>query len=174
MPDTLDILGTSSVCIYVNVSGSDQINCGSKARPCRSLSFTINNVSRHNDKVCLIASQMKQIRYSLESQIVIKHSLTVSKFPAYSLNPVIIYHLNVTNNWQEFYAFAISPSAVATETVKLNIKSVNFNVNIFTTFSEEHKTLSKSATVGDTFGLQLWLSISDSIISSPYHAINVS
>ena len=174
MPDTLDILGTSSVCIYVNVSGSDQINCGSKARPCRSLSFTINNVSRHNDKVCLIASQMKQIRYSLESQIVIKHSLTVSKFPAYSLNPVIIYHLNVTNNWQEFYAFAISPSAVATETVKLNIKSVNFNVNIFTTFSEEHKTLSKSATIGDTFGLELWLSISDSIISSPYHAINVS
>ena len=174
MPDTLDILGTSSVYIYVNVSGSDQINCGSIARPCRSLSFTINNVSRHNDKVYLIASQMKQIRYSLESQIVIKHSLTVSKFPAYGLNPVIIYHLNVTNNWQEFYAFAISPSAVATETVKLNIKSVNFNVNIFTTFSEEHKTLSKSATAGDTFGLQLWLSISDSIISSPYHAINVS
>ena len=168
------ILGTSSFCIYVNISGSDQMDCGSKTTPCRSLSFTINNVSRYNDKICLIASQIKQIRYSLENQIVIKHSLTITKFPAYSLNPVITYHLNMTNNWQHFYAFAISPYVVTAETLTLNIKSVNFNVNILTTFSEGDKTLSKSVAIGDTFALQLWLSISDSIISSPYHAINVT
>ena len=149
------ILGTLSSCIYVNVNGSDQVNCGSIARPCRSLSFTINNVSRHNDKICLISSQFKQIRYSLENQIVIKHNLTVTKFPVYSLNPVITYHLNMTNNWQEFYAFVISPYVVAPGTLTINVKSVNFNVNILTTFSEGHKTLSKSATVGDTFAPQL-------------------
>ena len=168
------ILGTSSFCIYVNISGIDQMNCGSIARPCRSLSFTINNVSRHNDKICLIASQIKQIRYSLENQIIINHSLTVTKFPVHSLNPVITYHLNVTNNWQEFYAFAISPYVVTADTLTLNIKSVNFNVNILTTFSEGDRTLSKSVAVGDTIGLQLGLSISDSIISSPCHAINVT
>ena len=173
MPDLLAyILGTSSSCIYVNVTGSDQINCGSIARPCRSLSFAINNVSRHNDKVFLIASPIKQVRYSLENQIVIKHSLTVTKVPVNSLNPVITYHLNMTNSWQEFYAFAISPYVVAPETLTLNIKSVNFNVNILMTFSEGRKTLQKSAAVRDTYGFQLCLSISDSIISSPCHAIN--
>ena len=79
IPDILEyILGTSSFCIYIDIKVSDQISCGSVTKPCRSLSFTINNVSRHNDKICLIASQIKQIRYTLENQIVLKHSLTVT------------------------------------------------------------------------------------------------
>ena len=85
------ILGALSDCIYVNASRKDQIHCGSISRPCSSLSFTINNVSCHNDTICLIASPIKQIRYTVANTIVIKHSLTVTKFPAYGQNPLITY-----------------------------------------------------------------------------------
>ena len=98
------LLGALSDDIYVNTSGKDQSHCGSVTRPCRSLSFTINNVSRHNDTIRLMASAIKQIRFTLENPIIIKHSLTVSKFPAYSQNPVITYDRNVTRNQKEFYA----------------------------------------------------------------------
>ena len=80
----------------------------------------------------------------------------------------------MTNNRQEFYAFVISPYVVAADTPTLNIKSVNFNVNILKTFSKGHKTFPKNIAAGDTFGLQLWFLISDSIISSPCHAINTT
>ena len=119
----------------MNANGKDQIHCGSISRPCSSLSFTINNVSRHNDTICLIASPIKQIKYTVENTIVIKRSLTVTKFPVYGQNPLIAYDFNVTNNWKEFYAFAIFRDALAPNILTLNIKSVDFSVNIFTTFS---------------------------------------
>ena len=127
------LLGTLFHCVYVNVSGTDQPDCGSRVQPCRSLSYTINNVSRSNDKICLIASPIKQIKYSLENHIVIKHSLTITKCPLFTVNPVIVYQFNVNSNWKEFYAFGSFTSAVAaTEMLSLKIKSVNFNVNVFT------------------------------------------
>ena len=55
----------------------------------------------------------------------------------------------------------------------MNIKSVNFNVNILTTFSEGFKTFQKNVVDGDRSGFPLSLSIVDSIISSPSHAINL-
>ena len=161
-----------SDCIYVNASGKDQIHCGSISNPCRSLSFTINNISCYNDTVCLIASPIKQIRYPLKNTIVIKHSLTVSKFPAYGQNPLITYDPNVTSNQKKFYAFAIFRDALAPNVLTLNIKSVNFHTNILTTFSESLKDLQKNAIVGEISGFQLWLSISDSIVTS--HAVNFS
>ena len=96
-------LGALSYSIYVNASGKDNTECGSITAPCRSLSFTINNVSRHNDTIFLIASPIKQIRYTLENTIIIKQSLTITKFPAYSQNPVMTYHLNLTSNLEEIY-----------------------------------------------------------------------
>ena len=167
-------LGALSDCIYVNITGSDQTNCGSISRPCRFLAFTVNNVSSINDTIFLIASPIKQITYIVEHPIVIKNSLTVAKFPACSQNPVITYHLNTTSNWKVFYAFAISRYFEAPGILTLNFKSVDFNVNIFTTFSERFKTLQKNVLVKDIFGLELSLSISGSIISSPSHAINFS
>ena len=115
------LLGTLSYCVYVDINGSDQIDCGIGPQPCRSLSYTINNVSRSNDKICLIASPIKQIRYSREKPIVINHSLTVTKSPLFSLNPVIIYRFNVTSNWTEFYAFTSFRSADADEMLSLSI-----------------------------------------------------
>ena len=102
-------LGTSSYCIYVDLNGSDQTDCGIRPQPCKSLSYTINNVSRPNDNICLIASPIKQIRYSLEQPIAINHSLTVTKSPLFSVNPVIIYPVNVTSNWKvlRFHKFWI-------------------------------------------------------------------
>ena len=157
-----------------NVSGKDQISCGSIDKPCRSLSFTINQISRHNDKIYLTASPIKKIRYTLENPIVIKHSLTVIKFPANSLNPVITYDFNVSSNREEFYAFRISQYVVAPDILTLDIKSVNFDVNIFTIFPEVYEPLPKELLLGNISGFQLWLSISDSIISSPCHTINLS
>ena len=156
------LLGSLSYSIYVNTSGKDNIKCGSIATPCRSLSFTINNASSHNDNIFLIASPFKQISYTLENSIVIKHSLTVSKFPVYSHNPLITYDCNVTNNRKDFYAFSIFPNTLAPDILNLNIKSVNFNVNILTTLT------------GEISGFHLSFSISDSIISSPSHAVNFS
>ena len=154
-----DILGALSDDIYVNASGKDQIRCGSVTRPCRSLTFAINNVSCHNDMIRLMASPIKQIRFTLENPIIIKHSLTVFKFPANSQNPLITYDRNVTSNQKEFYAFASFRYALAPDILTLNIKSVNFNINILTTLT------------GDISGFHLSLSISDSIISSPSHAV---
>ena len=163
--DTLAyILGALSNDIYVNVSGNNQINCGSIDKPCRSLSFAINNISSHNDKIYVIASPIKQISYILENPVVIKHGLSVTKFPTNSQNPVITHHFNVTS--KKIYAFAISRCVVATEVLPLDIKSVNFNVNIFTTFSEGCKAPQRNLVVGNISGFQLSLSISDRIIGS--------
>ena len=137
------ILGALTDCIYVNASGKDQIPCGSVITPCSSLSFTINNVSFHNETICLIASPIKQIRYTVENTIVIKHSLTVTKFPVYGQNPLITYSISVTSNRKDFYAFGISRYVLASQTLTFNIKSVNFYVNILNTFSERLKTLQK-------------------------------
>ena len=124
--------------------------------------------------ICLIASPIKQIRYPLKNTIVIKHSLTVSKFPAYGQNPLITYYPNVTSNQKKFYAFAIFRDALAPNVLTLNIKSVNFHINILTTFSESLKALQKNVIVGEISGFQLWLSISDSIVTSTSHAVNFS
>ena len=134
------ILGALSDCIYVNASGKDQISCGSIRRPCSSLSFTINNVSCHNDTICLVASPTKKIRYTVENTIVIRHSLAVTKFPGYGQNPLITYDLNVTSNQKKFYAFAIFRNALAPNILNLNIQSVDFSVNILTAFSKGFKT----------------------------------
>ena len=168
------LLGLLCHYLYVNINGTDQIDCGSKDQPCRSLSYTINYVPRPNDKICLIASLNKQIRYNLDKQIVIKHSLTVTKCPSFSINPVIISRGNVTSNRKEFYAFAKFRSApAAVEIMSLKIKSVNFNVNIFTAYSKEYKSIGKNM-FGDIPVSPFLLSISNSIISSPSHAVNLS
>ena len=168
------LLGLLCHYLYVNINGTDQIDCGSKDQPCRSLSYTINYVSRPNDKICPIASLNKQIRYNLDKQIVIKHSLTVTKCPSFSINPVIISRGNVTSNRKEFYAFAKFRSApAAVEIMSLKIKSVNFNVNIFTAYSKEYKSIGKNM-FGDIPVSPFLLSISNSIISSPSHAVNLS
>ena len=175
MPDTsTNILGVLSYSIYVNASGKENTECGSIATPCRSLSLSIN-VCSHNDTIFLIASPIKQIRYTLENTIVIKHSLTITTFSMYGQNPVMTYHLNVTSNWKEICAFAISRYVLPPEILTLNIKSVNFNVNILlTTSSKGFKTLQKNVVDQDKFGFPLSLSIVDSIISSPCHAINLT
>ena len=80
----------------------------------------------------------------------------------------------MTSNQKEFYAFAIFQDALALNVLTLNIKSVNFHTNILTTFSEGLKTLQKNVIVGKISGFQLWLSISDSIVSSTSHAVNFS
>ena len=165
------ILGALSNCIYVNASGKNKTPCGSIPSPCSSLSFAIN-ISSHSDTICLNASPIKQIRYSVENRIVINHSLTVTKFPAYGQNPLITCDLNVTSNRKEFYAFAIFQYALALNILTLNFKSVNFNVNILTTFSERFKTLQKNLVFQKKSGFQLWVSVSDSIVSSTSHAVN--
>ena len=169
------LLGTLSRYVYVNISGTDHIDCGSRSQPCQSLSYTINNVSRPNDKIYLIASPLKEIRYSLEKQIIIKHSLIITKYPLVGLNPVIIYRVNATSTWKEFYAFASfrSTAAVAAKMFSLKIKSVNFNVNIFSSFSERYRSTGKNI-FGDESGCPLFLSISNCIIRSPTHAVNLS
>ena len=172
------LLGTLSRYVYVNISGTDHINCGSRPQPCQSLSYTINNVSRPNDKIYLIASPLKEIRYSLEKQIIIKHSLTITKYPLVGLNPVIIYRVNASSSSKEFYSFSsfrptAAAAAAAAEMLSLKVKSVNFHVNIFSTFSEGYRYTGKNM-FGDISGCRLLFSISNSIINSPYHAINLS
>ena len=169
------LLGTLSHYVYVNISGTDHIDCGSRSQPCRSLFYTINNISRPNDTICLIASPIKEIRYSLEKQIIIKHSLTVTKYPLVGLNPTIIYRVNATSSWNGFYAFASfrPAAAAAAEMLSLKMKSVNFNVNIFSSFSEGYGSTGKNM-FGNISGCPLLLSISNSIIRSPSHAVNLS
>ena len=132
-----------------------------RTQPCRSLSYTIQNVSRPNDKICLIASPIKQISYSLEKPVVINHSLTVTKWPLFSFSPVIKYPIRVANKWEKFYAFTSFQSTDSDELLSLKIKSVNFDVNIFTALYEGKR-------------YPLLLSITDSIISSPNHAVNLT
>ena len=169
------LLGTLSRYVYVNISGTDHIDCGSRSQPCWSLSYTINNVSRPNDKIYLTASPLKKIRYSLEKQIIIKHSLTITKYPLVGLSPAIVYRVNASSSWKEFYAFASfrSTTAAAAEVLSLKMKSVNFHVNIFSTFSEGYRYTGKNM-FGDISGCPLLFSISNSIINSSYHAINLS
>ena len=86
---------------------------------------------------------------------------------------MIIYQDNVTSNWKEFYAFAKFRSAAAAEVLILKVKSVNFNVNIFTAYSEGYKSIGKNI-FDNISGCSLLLSISNSIVSSPSHAFNLS
>ena len=170
--------GASSNYVYVNVNGTDQIDCGSIAQPCWSLSYAINHISGPNDIICLIASPIKQIKYSLEKQIIIEHNLTVTKNPLFSVNPVLTYPENKTSNWKKFYAFASVRStaasvAAAAEILSLKFKSVSFNVNIFIASAEGCKTVGKNM-FEDASGCPLSISISDSIISSPSLAISLS
>ena len=133
-----------------------------RTQPCRSLSYTIQNVSRRNDKICLIASPIKQISYSLEKPVVINHSLTITKWPLFSFSPVIKYPIRVANKWEKFYAFTSFQSTDSDEMLSLKIiKSVNCDVNIFTALDEGKR-------------YPLLLSITDSIISSPNHAVNLT
>ena len=158
----------------MNATGKNQIPCGSIRNPCSSISFAINNVSSHNDTICLIASPIKRIRYTAENTVVIKHSLAITKYPTYSQNPLITYDLNVTRNRKEFYAFAIFRDARAPNILTLNIKSVNLYINILTTSSGGFKTFQKNVVARATSGFQLRLSILDSIVSSTSHAFNFS
>ena len=109
-----------------------------------------------------MVSSIKQVRFTLKNPVIIKYSLTVSKFPAYSHNPLITYDRNVSGNRKEFYAFKIFRYDLSPEILTLNIKSVNFNVNILTTLT------------GDVSGFHLSFSISVSIINSPSHSVNFS
>ena len=168
------ILGALSDCIYVNASGKYQIPFSSISNPCSSLSFTINNVSGHTDTIYLIASQIKQIRYILKNTIVIKHSLTITKFPVDGQNPHITYDHNVTSNRKEFYAFSILRDPLAPNILTLNIQSVNFYTNILTTFSLFFKTPQQNVIAKEITGFQLRLSISKSIVTSTSHAVNFS
>ena len=156
-------LGALSYSIYVNASGKDNTECGSITAPCRSLSFTINNVSRNNNTIFLIASPIKQIRYTLENTIVIKHSLTITKFPAYGQNPVMTYHLNLTNNLEEIYAFAISRNVLIPEILTLNLKSINFDVMFLELFLKDFKVLKKmwlmKINLAFHYRFQLWIVI---------------
>ena len=93
--------------------------------------------------ICLITSPIKQIRYTVENTIIIKHSLTVTKFPKYSQNPLTTHDVNVISNRKEFYAFAIFRDVLAPNILTLNIKSVNLYVNILTTSSDRFKTFQK-------------------------------
>ena len=70
----------------------------------------------------------------------------------------------MTSNWRKFYAFVSvkAAAAAAAEMLSLKVQSVNFNLNVFTAFSE------------DISGCPLSLSISDSIINSPSLVINLS
>ena len=116
-----------------------------------------------------MVNPIKQIRYTVESTIIIKHSLTITKFPKYGQNPLITYDLSAIGDRKEFYVFAIFRYALVPNILTLNIKSVDFNVSILTTFSEGYETVQK-----DTSGFQLWLSISDSIVSSTDHTVQFS
>ena len=110
----------------------------------------------------------------MANAIVIRHSLTVTKFPAYGQHPLITYDLNVTSNQKEFYAFALFRHALISNILTLNIKSVDFSVNILTTFSEGIITLQEYVFVREISGFQLWVSISDSTVGSTNHAVNLS
>ena len=67
----------------------------------------------------------------------------------------------MTNTWKVFYAFTSFRSDDADEMLNLKIKSVDLNVNIFTSLSERKR-------------LPLSLSITDSIISSPNNAAHLT
>ena len=155
------LLVTLSNCVYVDLYGSDKIDCGIRSPPCRFLSHTINNVSRPDDKICVISSPIKQIRYCLEKPIVISYSLSVAKSSLSSMNPVITYRINVKNNWDESYAFKSYRTGDADEMLSLKIKSVNLNVNIFTALSEGKRYPSS-------------LSITNSIVNSPNYAVHLT
>ena len=96
-----------------------------------------------------MVNPIKQIRYTVESTIIIKHSLTITKFPKYGQNPLITYDLSAIGDRKEFYVFAIFRYALVPNILTLNIKSVDFNVSILTTFSEGYETVQK-----DTSGFQ--------------------
>ena len=49
-------------CGYVSVKVNDWITCGSNSESCRSLSFAIDNISRHNHKTYVIGSHTNQVQ----------------------------------------------------------------------------------------------------------------
>ena len=79
----------------------------------------------------------------------------------------------MTSNWKEFYAFANFRSDAAAKMLSLKIKSVNFNVNIFSDYSGGYRSIGKNM-FDDIPRRPLFLSISNSIISTPSHAVNLS
>ena len=165
-------IGAFANCVYVSVEGNDWMDCGSQRKPCRSLSFAIKSISRHNDTIYLIGNHATHVMYMLESTIVIIHSLTITKFPKSCINPVIAHHINMKSNLTKDFAFKISSSNIVSNNLSLNFNSVNFNVNILTAFSE-NTIPARENMVTDISSFPLWLSISESIIISPSDSINL-
>ena len=165
-------LGIFANGVYVSSKGNDGINCGSEPEPCRSLLFAINNISRHSDTIYLIGSRATHVMYRLETTIVIKHSLTITKYPKSSINPVITYHTNVASSLKKFFAFKNSGSDIVGEVLSVNFNSINFNVKIFATVPA--KSISARTKVLRNVSLSpLLLSISDSTIRSHSDLINL-
>ena len=165
-------LGIFANGVYVSSKGNDGINCGSEPEPCRSLLFAINNISRHSDTIYLIGSRSTHVMYRLETTIVIKHSLTITKYPKSSINPVITYHTNVASSLKKFFAFKNSGSDIVGEVLSVNFNSINFNVKIFATVPA--KSISARTKVLRNVSLSpLLLSISDSTIRSHSDLINL-
>ena len=79
-------LGGFADSVYVSEEANDRFNSELKPELCKSFTFALNNVSRHNDTIP--GGRTCQVLYRCEHTIVIKHSYyyKISKIKYYSCN----------------------------------------------------------------------------------------
>lgn len=151
-------LGGSADSVYVSEEANDRFNSELKPELCKSFTFALNNVSRHNDTIP--GGRTCQILCSCEHTIVIKYSLTITKFPKSSITPATTDRFKETNYLKNFFCFHKFCSDIVVEVFILNFNAADFDVNIFTT-SEESIPARENVT------------ILDSVIRSPSDPINL-
>ena len=89
--------------VHVSEEANDRFNSELKPELCNSLTFALNNVSRHNDTIP--GGRTCQVMYRCEHTIVIKHSLTITKFPKSSITPATTDRFKETNYLKNFFWF---------------------------------------------------------------------
>ena len=92
-------LGGFANSVHVSEEANDRFN--SELKP--ELTFALNNVSRHNDTIP--GGRTCQVMYRCEHTIVIKHSLTITKFPKSSITPATTDRFKETNYLKNFFWF---------------------------------------------------------------------
>lgn len=96
-------LGGFANSVHVSEEANDRFNSELKPELCNSLTFALNNVSRHNDTIP--GGRTCQVMYRCEHTIVIKHSLTITKFPKSSITPATTDRFKETNYLKNFFWF---------------------------------------------------------------------
>ena len=163
-----NFLGVPCKEVYVKWDGKDQEHCGSKAAPCNTIKYAIDNFSVDMDVILLYGNVWEHAEYTVDQTILLKHNLVITKYPNISKNPVLIRSEISRAKSHGFYAFACYYSCQNFHTLK--VISIDFRMNIF---KKTPSSFFDMETARNTKSFNLLLTFTNSRIESKDYVIKL-